>query len=58
MSLDSLLGGLAAATIDTGRLLSAAQARRLAADAGIIPAVLGRDGAVLDLGPQVRFFTA
>ena len=57
MTLESLLGGLKAASLDTGGLISARQARRLACAAGVIPAVLDGDGAVLDLGPQVRFHT-
>ncbi len=40
MELDTLLGGLRAASIDTGTRLSAGAARRLACEAGIIPAVL------------------
>ena len=57
MSLDSLLGGDAAATLDTGAEISAAQARRLACEAGVIPAVLGGAGQVLDLGRERRFHT-
>ncbi len=41
MTLDALLGGLTAASLDTGGRVSAGQARRLACRAGIIPAVLG-----------------
>ena len=41
MGLGTLLGGLAAASLDTGTRISAGQARRLACEAGIIPAVLG-----------------
>jgi hypothetical protein len=56
MTLESLLGGLAAASLlDTGEAISAAQARRLACEAGIIPAVLGGRSEVLDLGRQRRF---
>ena len=57
MTLDTLLGGLKAASLDTGQLISAREARRLACAAGIIPAVLDGDGAVLDLGPHIRFHT-
>ncbi len=57
MSLDSLLGGDNAATLDTGAEISAAQARRLACEAGVIPAVLGGAGQVLDLGRERRFHT-
>ena len=40
MTHESLLGGLRAASLDTGGHLSAGEARRLACRAGIIPAVL------------------
>ncbi|MGW5359181.1 HNH endonuclease [Actinopolymorpha pittospori] len=42
----------------TGPPLSATLVRQLACDAEIIPAVLGGDGAVLDLGRGTRLFTA
>src|SRR3954470_734437 len=57
MTLDSLLGGLKAAQLDTGHTLSASLARRLACEAGIIPAVLGGRSQVLDLGRKRRFHT-
>jgi hypothetical protein len=57
MTLDTLLGGLKAAHLDTGQPLSPGAARRLACQAGIIPAVLGTDGTLLDLGRQTRLFT-
>ena len=57
MTLDTLLGGIAPAMLDTGQPISAREARRLACAAGVIPAVLDGDGAVLDLGPHVRFHT-
>ena len=55
MQLDTLLGGLRAASLDTGNRISAGEARRLACRAGIIPVV--RDGASmpLDLGRRRRF---
>lgn len=46
---DGLLGG--------GQRISASAVRRLACDAGIIPAVLGSDGEVLDVGRQQRLVT-
>jgi hypothetical protein len=46
-----------AAELDDGGRISAATARRLACDAGILPAVLGSQGQVLDLGRQRRLFT-
>jgi hypothetical protein len=57
MTLESLLGGNKAATLDTGEPISAAEARRLACEAGIIPAVLGGESQVLDLGRKTRFHT-
>ncbi|WP_447645564.1 DUF222 domain-containing protein [Nocardioides zeae] len=57
MTLDALLGGLATASLDTGGTISAGDARRLACDAGIIPAVLGTSSEVLDLGRTARFHT-
>ena len=57
MTLDSLLGGLKAANLDTGESISAGQARRLACEAGIIPAVLGGKSQVLDLGRKTRAST-
>ena len=57
MSLESLLGAQTAATLDTGDRITAAQARRLACEAGIIPAVLGGPSQVLDLGRKTRFHT-
>lgn len=55
MTLDSLVGGLAAASLDTGERITADRARRLACEAGIIPAVLGGQSQVLDLGRKRRF---
>jgi hypothetical protein len=58
MTLESLLGSLqAACLLETGEAISAAQARRLACEAGIIPAVLGTRSQVLDLGRKTRFHT-
>jgi hypothetical protein len=57
MTLDTLLGGLRAASLDTGGHLSPSEARRLVCGAGIIPAVLGGDSVVLDLGRKRRFHT-
>ena len=50
-----LLGGLKAAHLDTGQTISAALARRLACEAGIIPAILDGQSRVLDLGRKRRF---
>jgi hypothetical protein len=58
MSLESLLGGLGEARIDgIEQPISAETARRLAADAYIIPMVLGGKGEVLDMGVARRLFT-
>ncbi|MGH3365693.1 MAG: DUF222 domain-containing protein [Nocardioidaceae bacterium] len=57
LSLDSLRSGLGVATnLDTGDLMTASAARRLACDAQISPAVLGGDGQVLDVGRARRTF--
>jgi hypothetical protein len=55
MSLESLTGGLAAASLDTGERISTSEARRLACEAGIIPAVLGGPSEVLDVGRKRRY---
>ncbi len=57
MTLDALLGGLTAARLDTGESISASLARKLACEAGIIPAVLGDRSQVLDLGRKRRFYS-
>ena len=58
MTLESLLSGLGIATIDGAEQpISAGTARRLAADAHIIPEVLGGASEVLDLGMSRRLFT-
>jgi len=56
MDLDALRGKLGAALLDHGRPITAAQARMLACDAMIIPAVLGSASQVLDMGTAVRLF--
>ncbi|QIK74996.1 HNH endonuclease signature motif containing protein [Nocardioides piscis] len=55
MKLSTLLGGLRAASLDTGARISAGEARRLACKAGIIPVVLGGRSVVLDVGRKRRF---
>lgn len=57
MDLATLLGGAKAASLDTGTMITAATARRLACQAGVIPAVLGGSSKVLDLGRKARFHT-
>ena len=54
---DQLREQLGAAHLDTGHDLSAAEARRLACSAGILPAVLDGRSLPLDLGRTKRFFT-
>ncbi len=46
-----------AATLDDGATLTAGSARRLACDAAILPAVMGGDSQLLDLGRRRRLFT-
>jgi hypothetical protein len=53
----TLRGALAAAGLDTGESISSGEARRLACDAGIMPAVLGGRSEVLDLGRLKRLFS-
>ena len=50
IDLDALLTGIGAAGLDTGVAITAAEARRLACGAGLVPAVLGGDSMPLDLG--------
>ena len=52
-----LLTDLAAAGLDTADEISPSQARRLACNAGILPAVLNGQSLPLDLGRTHRFFT-
>ncbi|PQZ95133.1 HNH endonuclease [Arthrobacter sp. MYb227] len=54
----SLLGLCDEAGItSTGRPISAATVRRLACNGDLLPAVLGSEGEILDLGREVRSFT-
>ncbi|MDF9714602.1 DUF222 domain-containing protein [Nocardioides sp. ChNu-153] len=55
MQVDTLTGGLAAASLDTGHRISPGEARRLACSADLVPAVLGSKSEVLDLGRSARF---
>ena len=54
MTHDTYTGGHGPAWLDTGERLSAGEARRLACEAGTIPAVLGGESQVLDLGRTRR----
>lgn len=68
LDLDQLLADLATAEIiggsdvpgsdDEGSVITASEARRLACNANLIPAVLGGGSQVLDLGRTQRLFTA
>ncbi len=58
MSLDDLTAGTGHATIDgIDQPVTIATARRMAAGGGVIPAVLGERGEVLDWGREKRLFT-
>ncbi|MEJ7649139.1 MAG: DUF222 domain-containing protein [Nakamurella sp.] len=61
MSLDDLQqrtgAGTCVGTIADGTLLAPDTVRKLACEAGIIPTVLGADGAILDCGKEQRLFT-
>jgi hypothetical protein len=50
-----LLEETGAATLSSGTALSAAQTRRLACNAGVLPMILGGESKVLDLGRARRF---
>ena len=54
----SLLDGLGTAGTPDGKRLPAAAARRMACDAGIIPAVYGADSQILDFGRLTRTIPA
>jgi hypothetical protein len=54
---DSLLTGLGVARLDGGVAITAGEARRLACNAGLIPAVLDSRSQPLDLGRSRRLHT-
>ncbi|GEP32616.1 HNH endonuclease [Nocardioides szechwanensis] len=56
IDLETLLGGLEVALVGD-EPISASEARRLACTAGIVPAVLGGESQVLDLGRARRLFS-
>ncbi len=58
MPLDALRTGLGLAECATGETITAGQARRLACNARIIPAVLGGASEVLDLGRSSRLYNS
>ncbi|MGQ5264157.1 DUF222 domain-containing protein [Micromonospora sp. ZYX-F-536] len=57
VSLDALVNGMRAGTLETGAQLTPGAVRRLACDAAVLPAVLGGNSQVLDVGRQRRLFT-
>ncbi|WP_043643384.1 HNH endonuclease signature motif containing protein [Nocardioides alkalitolerans] len=57
VELDKLTESLGAVTLDTGGGISAAQARRLACQHALIPAVMGGASVPLDLGRSARLFS-
>lgn len=54
IDLENLQTGLGHARLDTGARISPGQARRLACNAGLVPAVLGSRSEPLDLGREAR----
>jgi hypothetical protein len=54
MPYSKLADQVGTAVLDTGERLPAATARRMACDARIVPAVLGGEGQILDLGRAAR----
>jgi len=57
IELDKLLAGIGGGTLSSGEQISAGEARRLACQSGLIPAVLDTRSEVLDLGRKARLFT-
>jgi hypothetical protein len=57
VDLDALRRGLGAAQLESGDDITAGEARRLACNAGLVPAVLGSASAPLDLGRESRLHT-
>jgi hypothetical protein len=57
VTLETLLGSDEVATLDTGTLITAGEARRLACEAVIIPVVLDGTSQPLDVGRTRRFHT-
>ena len=58
MEVQTLLGGLKPATLDTGRRITGGEARRLASQCGVIPAVFDTPSALLDMGRKIRLHNA
>jgi hypothetical protein len=58
VELEKLRAGLGGASLDAGGRISAAEARRLACNSGLIPAVLGSRSVPLDLGRTARLHSS
>ena len=58
VDLQTLRDGLGAATLGSDSPITAAEARRLACTAGVVPMVLGGESEVLDLGRSRRLFSS
>ncbi|WP_114423715.1 HNH endonuclease signature motif containing protein [Nocardioides houyundeii] len=58
LDLDALLTGIGAARLDSGVRITAGEARRMACEAGLVPAVLGGASEPLDLGRERRLHSA
>jgi Domain of unknown function (DUF222)/HNH endonuclease len=58
IDLQGLVSGLGVGATSDGKRLSAGEVRRLACAATLVPAVLGTDSRVLDLGRSARLFTS
>ncbi len=57
IQLSDLLAGTGYATLDDGTIVSAGEARRLACESGLVPAVFDGPSEVLDVGRGQRFYT-
>ena len=57
IDIDILRTGVGVGTLDTGERLTATQARRMACDAHLLPAVLDGAGQILDVGQARRLIT-
>ena len=57
ISLDELRSGLGVAQLDSGGVITAREARRLACSAGLVPMVLGGPSEPLDLGRTARLYS-
>jgi hypothetical protein len=54
----TLMSGVGTATLDYGGVITAAEARMMACDCSLIPAVMGSKSEEMDLGRKVRLITA